>query len=237
MVDNSSDSGYELVLDNRRLIVAFIVLILFCGCFFVIGFVEGKRQGYQAGSQSAAESAAKPVADEAKEPERPAVVADSGTPAVKENAEKQRLNWYKNVSGQEQKNEMLLRRPNRLPLRKKETVKPAAVSAPAALGRLHGSGGRISPAATSGGQSAAAAIQRLRLQDRGSAIIRRPLPSQSGPIQIQGRGRCDAAPPEEKRYWFIYQDQLKILGVRQQAAAFSRLRVWSRFTVLRKAEP
>ena len=105
MVDNSSDSGYELVLDNRRLIVAFIVLILFCGCFFVIGFVEGKRQGYQAGSQSAAESAGKPVADEPKEPERPAVVADTGTPVVEENAEKQRLNWYKNVSGQEQKNE------------------------------------------------------------------------------------------------------------------------------------
>ena len=139
MMDNSSDSGYELVLDNRRLIVAFIVLILFCGCFFVIGFVEGKRQGYQAGSQSAAESAAKPVADAIKEPERPAVVADSGTPAVKENAEKQRLNWYKNVSGQEQKNEITpppaepAPAPKKeTPAPKKETVKPAAVSAPAA---------------------------------------------------------------------------------------------------------
>ena len=131
MVDNSSDSGYELVLDNRRLIVAFIVLILFCGCFFVIGFVEGKRQGYQAGSQSAAESAVKPVADEIKEPERPAVAADSGTPAVQENAEKQRLNWYKNVSGQEQKNESIPPA-EPAPAPKKETAKPAAVSAPAA---------------------------------------------------------------------------------------------------------
>jgi cell division protein FtsN len=132
MVDNSSDSGYELVLDNRRLIVAFIVLILFCGCFFVIGFVEGKRQGYQAGSQSAAESAVKPVVEEAKEPERPAAVADTGTPAVKENAEKQRLNWYKNVSGQEQKNETALPPAEPAPAPKKEAVKPAAVSAPAA---------------------------------------------------------------------------------------------------------
>jgi cell division protein FtsN len=131
MVDNSSDSGYELVLDNRRLIVAFIVLILFCGCFFVIGFVEGKRQGYQAGSQSTVESAAKPVADEAKEPERPAVVADSGMPAVKENDEKQRLNWYKNVSGQEQKNEITPPPAEPAPAPKKETAKPAAVSAPA----------------------------------------------------------------------------------------------------------
>ncbi len=131
MVDNSSDSGYELVLDNRRLIVAFIVLILFCGCFFVIGFVEGKRQGYQAGSQSAAESAVKPIADEVKEPERPAAVADSGTPAVQENAEKQRLNWYKSVSGQEQKSESIPPA-EPAPAPKKETAKPAAVSAPAA---------------------------------------------------------------------------------------------------------
>jgi cell division protein FtsN len=131
MVDNSSDTGYELVLDNRRLIVAFIVLILFCGCFFVIGFVEGKRQGYQAGSQSAAESALKPIADEVKEPERPAAVADSGTPAAQENAEKQRLNWYKSVSGQEQKNESIPAA-EPAPAPKKETVKTAAVSAPAA---------------------------------------------------------------------------------------------------------
>ena len=132
MVDNSSDSGYELVLDNRRLIVAFIVLILFCGCFFVIGFVEGKRQGYQAGSQSAAESAAKPVPDEAKEPERPAVVTDSGTPAVKENDEKQRLNWYKNVSGQDQKTEITPPPPAKpAPAPPKETIKPVVVSTPA----------------------------------------------------------------------------------------------------------
>ncbi len=131
MVDNSSDSGYELVLDNRRLIVAFIVLILFCGCFFVIGFVEGKRQGYQAGSQSSAESAVKPVADEVIEPARPAVVADTGTPAAQENAEKQRLNWYKNVSGQEQNNESIPPA-EPAPVPKKETAKPAAVSAPAA---------------------------------------------------------------------------------------------------------
>jgi cell division protein FtsN len=132
MVDNSSDSGYELILDNRRLIVAFIVLILFCGCFFVIGFVEGKRQGYQAGSQAAAESTVKPVADETKKPERPAVAADSGTPAVKENVEKQRLNWYKNVSGQEQKNEITPPPAEPAPAPKKETAKPAAASAPAA---------------------------------------------------------------------------------------------------------
>jgi cell division protein FtsN len=133
MTDKSSDSGYELVLDNRRLIIAFIALILFCGCFFVLGFVEGKRQGYQAGSQTAAESAAKPVPDEAKESENPAsAVADSGTPAVKEEAEKQQLNWYKNVSGQDKKSEITPPPAEPAPAPKKETAKPAAVSAPAA---------------------------------------------------------------------------------------------------------
>jgi cell division protein FtsN len=143
MVENSSDPGYELVLDNRRLIVAFIVLILICGCFFVVGFVEGKRQGYQAGSQTAAETAGGQVPDALKETESPAGdVADPGAPAVKEDAEKQQLNWYKNVSGQEQKNEIVPppakpapaagKEPPRKDIPRQEPVKPAAAPAPAA---------------------------------------------------------------------------------------------------------
>ena len=77
------------------------------------------------------ESAAKPVAEEAKEPERPAIVANSGTPAAKENVEKQRLNWYKNVSGQEQKNEITPPSAEPVPAPKKEAVKPPAEPAPA----------------------------------------------------------------------------------------------------------
>jgi cell division protein FtsN len=129
MADNSSDPGYELVLDNRRLIVAFIVLILICGCFFVVGFVEGKRQGYQAVSQTEAESAAKQIPDTPKETEIPAgTVAEGETPAVKEDSEKQKLNWYKNVSGQERKNEIAPPPAEPLPAPKKEPVKPATVS-------------------------------------------------------------------------------------------------------------
>jgi cell division protein FtsN len=131
MVDNSSDSGYELVLDNRRLIIAFVALVLFCGCFFVLGFVEGKRQGYQAGSLTAAESAAKPAAGEPKESGSQAAVADSGTSAVKEDAEKQPLNWYKNVSGREQKNEITPPPSQPAPALTKEAAKSAAIAEPA----------------------------------------------------------------------------------------------------------
>ncbi|HTY63752.1 MAG TPA: SPOR domain-containing protein [Acidobacteriota bacterium] len=136
MTDNSSDSGYELVLDNRRLIVFFVLLVLICCCFFVVGFVEGKRQGFQAGSQTAAETAAKSVS-EAKEPEHASAVADSEKAPVKEDAEKQQLNWYKNVSGQEQKNTIAhvpaepASAPKGAPKKEKETAKPVVVPLPA----------------------------------------------------------------------------------------------------------
>jgi cell division protein FtsN len=137
MTDNSSDSGYELVLDNRRLIVFFVLLILICCCFFVVGFVEGKRQGFQAGSQTAAETAAKIVSEEVKAPEHATAVADSEKAPVKENAEKQQLNWYKNVSGPEQKNAIAhapaetASTPKAAPRKEKETAKPVVIPVPA----------------------------------------------------------------------------------------------------------
>jgi cell division protein FtsN len=148
MMDNSSDSGYELVLDNRRIIVFFVVLILICGCFFVVGFVEGKRQGYQAGSLAAAESAAKPDPDAAKEQTPRAGGVDSESPMVKEDAEKQQLNWYKNVSGQEKKNEITRSPAEPVAASGKETAKPAAVSAPVAPAATPGKK-PIEPAAAS----------------------------------------------------------------------------------------
>lgn len=103
MMDQPSDSGYELVLDNRRLIVAFVVLIFICGCFFVIGFMEGKRQGFQAGAQTANESVAKPSPDESQAPETHAASTDAGTKSVKAQPEEHPLDWYKNVSGRGEK--------------------------------------------------------------------------------------------------------------------------------------
>lgn len=103
----SSDSGYELVLDNRRLIVAFAVLVLIFGCFFVLGFIEGKRQGFQAGAQIAAETGANPAStQEASVLQAPALGADAVMQAPKELPDEQPLGWYKNVSGKGEKPEI-----------------------------------------------------------------------------------------------------------------------------------
>ncbi len=134
MADYSSDSGYELVLDNRRLIVAFVVLILFCGAFFVLGFMEGKRQGYQSGAQAAVETAAPAPAYDSKETETPLDAADAAAPGVKEDTEKQQLNWYKNVSGQDREHEITAPpaapavRPEPKPVPKQAEPKAAAAS-------------------------------------------------------------------------------------------------------------
>jgi hypothetical protein len=54
MTDREPEAGHELVLDNRKLIIAFAVLIAICGAFFVLGFMEGRRQGFQDGMQTEA---------------------------------------------------------------------------------------------------------------------------------------------------------------------------------------
>ena len=102
------ESGIEVVLDNRKIILAFVVFIAICGGFFVLGFVEGKRQGIQAGMQTAAEvgtiedSAAKQA--QLSEPE---TVQDSES--AKADTEDQQLSWYKNVNRQEEEPEIASR--------------------------------------------------------------------------------------------------------------------------------
>ena len=103
MTDHPSDSGYELVLDNGRLIVTFAVLVFFLGCSFVVGFMEGKRQGFQAGAQSAGESAAKPSPNESPAPETHSAGTDTGAKSAKGKPEERPLDWYKSVSGQGEK--------------------------------------------------------------------------------------------------------------------------------------
>ncbi len=98
MTDQSSETGLEVVLDNRKLILAFVLLVAICGCFFVIGFVEGKRQGYQEGSQAAAESStasrAETLPPPSAAPSAPVAVA---TPPKEEEGET-RLDWYDSVN-------------------------------------------------------------------------------------------------------------------------------------------
>jgi cell division protein FtsN len=99
MTDHATESGLELVLDNRKLILAFVLLIFVCGCFFVIGFVEGKRQGFQQGSQLVAE--VKQTTATSEPP--PAVASPSPNPEVSKpmKAEEQLLDWYKSVNRRE----------------------------------------------------------------------------------------------------------------------------------------
>ena len=35
MTERDQESGFEIVVDNRKRIIAFAVIILICGCFFV----------------------------------------------------------------------------------------------------------------------------------------------------------------------------------------------------------
>jgi len=113
-MEKQPDSGLEFVLDNRGLIVTFGLLVLICGVFFVLGFVEGKRQGAAAAAKTPTEIKAADLDKTAIEvpqpkPAAPPEKSPSSTPAAKaaENtgtqAVKDQLDWYSNVGkrGQE----------------------------------------------------------------------------------------------------------------------------------------
>ena len=108
MTENETDSGVEVVLDNRKIILAFIVLIAICGGFFVLGFVEGKRQGHQAVMQRVAEieTIESSAVTQAQPPETETV---QDSVSSKDDTEEQPLNWYKNVSRPEEEPEIAAR--------------------------------------------------------------------------------------------------------------------------------
>ena len=60
MDQQSAELGTELVLDNRKLILGFVLLVALCGACFVIGFMEGKRQAIQAKVEAIAPGALVP---------------------------------------------------------------------------------------------------------------------------------------------------------------------------------
>lgn len=101
MAENASEAGMEVVLDNRKLIIAFVLLVAILGCSFVVGFVEGKRQGYQEGIQATAESM--PSGDSDSTQAQATQPADSSPVAEtpKEGTEEQPLDWYKTVNRKE----------------------------------------------------------------------------------------------------------------------------------------
>jgi cell division protein FtsN len=118
MTEQAADSGIEVVLDNRKLIVAFVVLIAICGGFFVLGFVEGKRQGYQAGMQTAVETAALASPDAASAPVSQTADSASDQKIAENVTESQPLNWYQNVNRREEEPEIASRKAPSSPAKK-----------------------------------------------------------------------------------------------------------------------
>jgi cell division protein FtsN len=98
MEDRTVESGLELVLDNKKLIIAFVVLISVCGFFFVLGFDMGKRQGVRQGTQSTAVPVPSANPEEMPIAESPAAVPEISAPEKVVSPEEQQPGWYKNVS-------------------------------------------------------------------------------------------------------------------------------------------
>jgi cell division protein FtsN len=98
MENRETESGLELVLDNRKLVIVFGLLIAICGCFFVVGFIEGKRQGVQEGSQTANESLPKKIPDAAPPQIDTLAIPKEEPKSPPQDAADQPLDWYKNIN-------------------------------------------------------------------------------------------------------------------------------------------
>ncbi len=101
MAERTPESGYEFVLDNRKLILAFVVLIAMCGCFFVLGFIWGKRQGDQERAQGLTDSSAISSLEGSQASASEPADVSPGTPAPRDSSDEQQLQWYKNVNRRE----------------------------------------------------------------------------------------------------------------------------------------
>lgn len=100
MDHQTGDLSSQLVLDNRKLIIGFALLILICGIFFVIGFMEGKRQGTKRMADRLPASAPIPNASIASQP--PPITGPDSTNARPEKTVREQLDWYQNVNRREE---------------------------------------------------------------------------------------------------------------------------------------
>jgi len=98
MTEREMDSGFELVLDNRKKILIFAVIIIVCGCFFVWGFMAGKRQGMQLSAIDGMGAAAVPGIENTAEPAAEGDEAAAEVSSLEEEDVQQDLDWYQSVS-------------------------------------------------------------------------------------------------------------------------------------------
>src|SRR5687768_9181718 len=91
-----SDTSVEVVLDNRKLILIFGVLMALCIVFFVLGFVEGKRQGAKLEADKTTRARLNTPA--VSEPEARPAGENSAAKPTEERPVREQLDWYKNVN-------------------------------------------------------------------------------------------------------------------------------------------
>lgn len=101
MNQTGADSGTEFVLDNRKLIITFLVLVVVCGAFFVIGFMEGKRQAVPTRIERVSSEPAGGTGSASGRPD--AKVADQPTDrkAIEDRSGSAQQEWYKNAQAKE----------------------------------------------------------------------------------------------------------------------------------------
>jgi cell division protein FtsN len=97
-MDREAVTGHELVLDNRKLILTFAVLIILLGFCYGIGYREGKHQGYEEGRQVAAESAIKTNTGSLTAKTNTPLDETATAALSKEETSDPQLNWYKNAT-------------------------------------------------------------------------------------------------------------------------------------------
>lgn len=97
----SADTRNEFVLDSRKIILGFALLVVLCGACFVVGFMEGKRQGVQARVVSMTPAAPAPGAGETAAPVTPAADKPADILTNADKAAKDQLGWYEGVRGSE----------------------------------------------------------------------------------------------------------------------------------------
>ncbi|MBP1595564.1 MAG: Sporulation related domain [Acidobacteria bacterium] len=95
MDPRGAEAGTELVLDNRKLILSFLLLIVVCGAFFIIGFMEGKRQAIRTQAAKLGPAAA----DGAGQAAGGTGSAPREETAGQDRSVREQLDWYRSVQG------------------------------------------------------------------------------------------------------------------------------------------
>jgi cell division septation protein DedD len=178
MSNHDAEPGLELVLDNRRLIGAFAVLIAICGIAFVLGFIEGKRQGKQEGAQTAAESLPEPKPDVLKgETDRP---VDEGAKPAKRDSGDQPLDWYKNINRRQGE-------PEPIPAKAASASVPKSPAAAAAAKPVEKPRPQVNPEPVTYSVQVGAFLQKPELERRAEELRQKGFDGRMEPPQTPGQ--------------------------------------------------